>query len=108
MKTLITAAAATALMATSAFAQATQTGVVGQSGNATYPLQVTASDGNTYNCSADIRVVQGVARRTCVNANASGLGELGSGITAGGAAALFTLVVLAATSGGSSSTTTTN
>lgn len=109
MKTFITAAAATALMATGAFAQATQTGVVGASGDPTYSLQVTASNGQTYNCIPQVQTIAGVPSRQCVNANpaAGGLGGLGAGLGAGGGVAAAALVVLAVAAGGSSSTTTT-
>ncbi|TMM54561.1 hypothetical protein [Sulfitobacter sabulilitoris] len=102
---LASAAALTfALVASTASAQdVTQTGVVGESGVAGYPVQITASNGIVYNCEAEVGSQNGVPVRTCVRANAT------TGITDNGAyAAAAGVVLVAFLADGSSSTTSSN
>jgi len=109
MKNLFAMTAAVAMsFAGIATAQTTtQTAVLGTSDNANYPVQIAGANGETYNCMADIVVVDGVQARRCVNANAGGsLFEAGNGLGAGAAAAAGALLVIAVAANDSSSTTT--
>lgn len=114
MKMFVILASIGIVSANALFAQQTQqTSVVGTSGDATYSVQVTGSDGVTYNCLPTLRVQGGVQYRTCVKAGAAAVsnGALVGGTLGGagvGGAVLFALVVaLAAGDDGAAATTTT-
>ncbi len=111
MKTLMAITAAVAFSAGAVAAQeTTQTGVIGESGNATFSVQVQGANGNVYNCRPEIETIDGVRARRCVLAGGGGgLAGAGAGLTGGVGAGLgaLVLVAIAAGSDGSSSTTTT-
>ena len=111
MKPLLIFPAALAIMASGAWAQATQTSVLGNSGNPAYPVQVQADNGVVYHCKSNIETIDGSPARRCVRPDDDGGTVFGSG-TAGGISnapviAAGLLLVIAAASGSSSTTTTT-
>ena len=110
MKNLLSMTAALALTAGAAFAETTtQAAVLGESGNAGYPLQVRGGNGVLYNCMSEIQTVDGVRARQCIRADGGGLLDSGAGLGAGVAAGAGALLIVAiASSGGSSTTTSTN
>ncbi len=109
MKHILSITAALALTAGAAFAQTTsQHSVIGQSGDADFPLQVQGRNGVTYNCRNEVVVVEGVRARQCIRADGSGLLGAGVGMSAGTAFGIGALVLVAAAGNGNSSTTTTN
>lgn len=65
-KSIALACALTIGISASAFAQTTQTSVVGASGDPSYPVQVTASNGIVYKCERDVENRNGVPVRVCV------------------------------------------
>lgn len=113
MKTFVILASVGIVSANALFAQTKQTSVVGTSGDSTYSVQVTGSDGQTYNCLPKLRIEDGVKYRTCVldGAVIAGNGALTGGTLSGGAVAggvVFALLVAAAAGGdGAVGTTTT-
>lgn len=88
-----------------------ETEVLGQSGNADYPLRVLGQNGNTYFCRDFTQVVDGVTVRPCRSVNAAGqltggLSSTSLGLTAGEAFALVgTVLVSLAIAGDSTSQT---
>lgn len=94
-----------------AFAQTTQTSVVGASGDPSYPLQVTGSNGVQYKCENETENRNGVTVRSCVRDTSDGAGVFGSGTTEVGTGAIAAgavgLIVIAASLDGSDSATTT-
>ena len=108
MKRFISIAAALAMTATAGFAQTTtQAGVLGQSDNPAYPLQVQGANGVVYNCEETIVSVDGVNARRCIRTGAPvGLFAAGTGLATGGAIAAGALLIIAVASDGSTSTTT--
>ncbi len=98
---LLTAGAATAQVTT-------QAAVLGNSGDATYSLQIRGANNIVYNCKPDIVSVDGVRARQCVAAGEGGLFGAGNGIATGVAAGVAALVLVAVVSNDSSTTTTTN
>ena len=113
MKKIFALAAAVAMsVATVASAETTQTGILGDSGDADYPIRVQGADGRVYVCKADTFVAEdGQTKRACRGDGSAGpLWAAGAGLGAGGAVAAGALliVVLAANDGSTSTTTTVN
>lgn len=109
MKTILAITAVVAVTATAAAAQdTTQAGVLGESGDATYTLEVQGANGVMYNCLPSIETIDGVSARRCVT-QGSGLANAGNGLTSvpAVAAGLAAVVAIALVSDSSTSTTTT-
>lgn len=111
MKRIITTAMALALGAGIAQAQdTTQTGVLGQSGDPVYSLQVQGANGVIYNCIPEVKVIDGVRARECIPADRAGLFDAGEGLTDAAApiaAGVLAIVAIAGGSDGTAATTTT-
>jgi hypothetical protein len=110
MKNIFAISAAVALTATTAFAQdTTQAAVLGESGDATYSLQVQGANGAIYNCAPGIVNIDGVSARRCVTTGGGGLAGAGAGLATAPAIGVGVLAVLAvAAASDSSSSTSTN
>tara|TARA_R110002124_G_scaffold99728_2_gene245934 strand:+ start:1831 stop:2181 length:351 start_codon:yes stop_codon:yes gene_type:complete len=111
MKKIFALTAAIAMsVAAGVSAETTQTAVLGDTGNAQYPLRVQGADGRIYICEAGTFVdTDGVTKRRCQGDDASPLFAAGAGLAGGGAVAAgaLLLVVLAANDGSTGTTTTT-
>lgn len=111
MKRILTTTAAL-LLAGTAFAQTTQTGVLGPSEDSEYALRVEGANGVIYNCKDAVVNIDGADSRECVREGAGGgsIFEGGDGLAAGAAAGGAAIVVLlvAGKSDNSSTTTTTS
>jgi hypothetical protein len=111
MKKIFALTAAIAMsVAAVASAETTQTAILGESDNASYPLRVQGADGKVYICKADTFVdTDGQTKRACTPGDNGPLWAAGSGIGAGAAVAagVLLVVVLAANDGSSGTTTTT-
>ena len=113
MRSFAMTIAAASLFAGAAMAQTTmQEGVIGESGNPDYPVQVQGANDVIYNCEAAIIEVNGLPARRCIPAGGAGLANAGAGVNgaAAGGVALVLLGIAAASGGGggTSTTTTTN
>lgn len=106
----LTAAVAMSFAAGASAQTTTQAAVLGDTGNAEYPVRVQGGNGQIYACKAEIETVDGVRARRCVQGDdgaplfAAGAGLAGGGAVAAGA---LLLVVLAANDGDTGTTTTT-
>tara|TARA_R110002049_G_scaffold23545_10_gene83687 strand:- start:73645 stop:73989 length:345 start_codon:yes stop_codon:yes gene_type:complete len=106
----VTAAAAVMLAGAATAQTTTQAGVLGNSGDAVYSLQVQGANGVVYNCKPELVQINGLTARRCIDPNAGGLTNAGAGLGNGaviGAAALV-IVAIAAGSDGTSTTTSTS
>lgn len=105
----LTAAVAMSVAAGASAQNTTQASVLGETGNAAYPIRVQGGNGQIYSCKAEIETIDGVRARRCVQDNDGALYAAGGGLAAGGAVAAgaLLLVVLAASDSGSGTTTTT-
>ena len=107
MKKLFALSAVIAMSVSSgAIAATTQTAILGDSGNAQYPLRVQGADGMVYICKADTFVdTDGVTKRACRGDDTNPLFAAGAGLAGGGAVAAGVLLVavLAASAGARSS-----
>ncbi|MDG1470077.1 MAG: hypothetical protein P8Q26_00735 [Ascidiaceihabitans sp.] len=114
MKTFVILAAIGIVSANALFAQDTQqSSVIGASGDTVYSVQVSGSDGVTYNCLPNLRVENGIRYRDCIRDGAAlaGNGTLLGGTLSGSSAAgaiVVALVVAAAFGDDGTVATTTN
>ncbi len=109
MNRFLTLIAAGLITSGAAAAQTTsQEAVLGQSGDATYSLQIRGANNVVYNCKPDVVSVDGVRARQCVKAGQGGLFENGNGLTVGAGVAAIVIVAVLAGNDSSTTTTTTN
>ncbi|KAA0917536.1 hypothetical protein FLO80_05700 [Aquicoccus porphyridii] len=75
--------------------QVTATAVVSEGGTGDYPVTVQGSDGQLYNCQANVETMGGRQVRRCVSATSGGGGDFGAqaGPLAGAAVLLGVLAV---------------
>lgn len=111
MKTFFAITTALAIAASSAFAQGAVSGEpTGRtSGNPEFPVEVLGTDGNIYNCSANIVLRNGTRVQRCTSPRStSGLFEAGGLGGGAGPLILFAFIGAAAAAGGGGSTNGTN
>lgn len=107
MKNLFAITAAVALSVTGAVAQVTtQSSIIGQSGDADYPLRVLGGNGLEYICKDVTEIRDGVTVRPCRSTD-NGLANEGNSVAVGGGAFAGVVFLALVLDDGSSSTTTT-
>lgn len=111
MKRHMICTAVLTLWATATIAQPVQTGVVGNTNDPIYPLEITADNGVTYKCKEQIKTVNGKPVRECQRGGGGtvfGAGTAaGIGLLPGAVGAVVGLGLIASDSNGGTSTTTT-